>query len=168
MYAPFRFLAPRGTRWGLFISRTQSDHRAPKKLAIALRCSITYNVLVKPRKRDEVDEFLPLAPVVFEILLALADGERHGYAIKREVALRTNGKVQLGPGTLYGAIKRMLEQGLIEESDARPDPHLDDERRNYYRLTALGTAVTRAELSRLKAILLAAQSKLLLASHGKD
>jgi len=143
---------------------------AQKKLAIAARCSITYNVLVKTPKRkcNDIDEFLPLAPVVFEILLALADGERHGYAIKRDVARRTNGKVRLGPGTLYGAIKRMLEQSLIEESDARPDPHLDDERRHYYRLTPLGTAVARAELSRLKAILLAARSKPLLASHGKD
>ncbi|HSB17425.1 MAG TPA: PadR family transcriptional regulator, partial [Bryobacteraceae bacterium] len=83
--------------------------------------------------RNEIESLLPLAPVVFEILLALADGERHGYAIKREVARRTDGKVKLGPGTLYGAIKRVLSQGLIEESDTRPDPHLDDERRHYYR-----------------------------------
>jgi len=116
----------------------------------------------------DAETLLPLAPPVFEILLALGDGERHGYAIKREVARRSNGKVNLGPGTLYGAIKRMLAQGLIEESDVRPDPHLDDERRHYYRLTPLGTAATRAELDRLQAILFAARSKPLFAGSGRE
>ena len=77
---------------------------------------------------------LPLPVSEFQILLALADEERHGYAIKREVASRTNGDVQLGPGTLYGSIKRMVTAGFIEESDERPDPEIDDERRRYYRI----------------------------------
>ncbi len=111
----------------------------------------------------DIDRLLPLAPVVLEILLALAEGERHGYAIKREVARRTGGKVLLGPGTLYGAIKRMLEHGLIEESDERPDPHLDDERRRYYRLTHFGREAARAEVERMKALVHTAASKALLA-----
>ena len=81
---------------------------------------------------------LPLPLPVFHMLLALSDGERHGYALKREILRRTNGKLNLGSGALYGSISRMLDQGLIEESDERPDLHLDDERRRYYRITAAG------------------------------
>jgi DNA-binding PadR family transcriptional regulator len=84
------------------------------------------------------------------MLLALCEGERHGYALKRELAARTQGKLNPGPGVLYGAINRMLEQGLIEESEDRPDPHLDDERRRYYRITAFGRRVTRAEALRMR------------------
>src|SRR5277367_6043432 len=91
----------------------------------------------------------PLTPAVFHILLALADEERHGYGIMQEVALRTLNQVQLGPGTLYGTIKRMLAAELIEESDERPDPSLDDERRRYYRLTELGRRAASAEAERL-------------------
>ena len=91
----------------------------------------------------------PLSPVVFHILLSVGEGERHGYAIKREIAARTDGKLKLGPGVLYGSINKMLELGLIEESADRPDPHLDDERRRYYRITPLGEAVARAETRRL-------------------
>jgi DNA-binding PadR family transcriptional regulator len=76
-----------------------------------------------------------LTRAVFHILLALADGERHGYAIMQEVAQNTNGQIKMGPGTLYGNIKRLLATNLIEEADERPDPELDDERRRYYRLT---------------------------------
>src|ERR671932_1479007 len=81
---------------------------------------------------------LPLTPAVLHILLALADGERHGYGIMREVEGRTGGETRLGPGTLYGSIKRMLADGLIEESDERPDPEMDDQRRRYYRITDFG------------------------------
>ena len=88
----------------------------------------------------------PLPPVVFHILLSLGEGERHGYALKREIALRTAGKMKLGPGVLYGSINKMLEQGLIEESDERPDAHLDDERRRYYRITPYGRKVAQAEV----------------------
>jgi DNA-binding PadR family transcriptional regulator len=92
----------------------------------------------------------PLSPTYFHILLSLGDGERHGYALKREIAARTGGKINLGPGVLYGSINRMLELRWIEESDDRPDPHLDDERRRYYRITSLGRKVARAEAVRMK------------------
>src|SRR5882672_4014597 len=95
-------------------------------------------------------DLTPLSPAVFHILLSLGEGERHGYAIKREISLRTGGKLKLGPGVLYGSINKMLEQGLIEESDDRPDPHLDDERRRYYRLTAFGRKVGQAEAARMR------------------
>ena len=87
---------------------------------------------------QRVEALLPLTPAAFQILLALAGGERHGYGILREVAESTGGKLRLGPGTLYRSIKQLLEAGIIEESDERPDPALDDERRRYYRLTARG------------------------------
>lgn len=98
----------------------------------------------------------------FQILLALADEERHGYAIGREIADRTGGEVQLGPGTLYGSIKRMVASGLIEESDERPDPELDDERRRYYRITALGRRVAAAEARRMERLVAIARAKRLL------
>ncbi len=101
-------------------------------------------------KQHSIDALLPLAPAVFHILLSLADGERHGYALKREIARRTNGTLTLGPGVLYGSIAKMLDQGVIEESDERPDPHLDDERRRYYRITPFGRAVARADAARMR------------------
>ena len=94
------------------------------------------------------ERFLPLTAVVFEILLALADGERHGYDVMQDVERRTGGQIVLHAGTLYRALSRLLEQGLIEELDERPDPG-GDERRRYYRLTPLGRAVARAEAARL-------------------
>ena len=93
---------------------------------------------------------LPLPLPVFHMLLALSEGERHGYALKREILRRTNGKLDLGAGALYGSIARMIERGLIEESDERPDPHLDDERRRYYRITPFGRRVAGAEAARLR------------------
>lgn len=96
------------------------------------------------------ETFLPLPAAMFHILLSLGEGERHGYALKREIAQRTNGKLKLGPGVLYGSINKMLELGLIEESDERPDAHLDDERRRYYRITTLGRQVARAEAARMQ------------------
>ena len=95
------------------------------------------------------EQFLPLTPVVFEIALALAAGERHGYEIMQDVERRTDGKISLHPGTLYRALGRLLDQRLIEELDERPAPGEDDERRRYYRLTPLGQAVARAEVERL-------------------
>jgi len=86
------------------------------------------------------------------ILLALAGEEKHGYRIMRDVEELSDGSVKMGPGTLYGSIKKLLTQGLVEESDERPDPVLDDERRRYYRLTALGAQVRAAELERLSAL----------------
>jgi DNA-binding PadR family transcriptional regulator len=109
------------------------------------------------------DTLLPLTPAVFHILLALSDKERHGYGIMQEIEQRTDGKVHMGPGTLYGSIKRMLADGLIEASAERSDVALDNERRRYYRLTGFGQRVVRAEAARLAQLVAVAQSKKLLA-----
>jgi len=99
----------------------------------------------------EIDRLLPLSPQVFHILVALAGGDLHGYAIMQDVADRSGGRLRLSPGTLYGSVKRMLEQGLIVElrRSERPDAADDDERRRYYRLTPFGRKVARAEAARL-------------------
>lgn len=97
----------------------------------------------------DISAFLPLPPATFHILLALAHDELHGYAIIQDVAERTDGAIRLGAGTLYRSVQRMLEQGLITESRQRPAAEFDDERRRYYRITALGTAVAKAEARRL-------------------
>jgi DNA-binding PadR family transcriptional regulator len=94
------------------------------------------------------------------MLLALTEGERHGYALKREILKRTDGKLNLGSGALYGSIDKMLEQGLIEESGERPDAHLDDERRRYYRITPLGRRAAQAETVRLRHLLRLAEGSL--------
>ena len=108
------------------------------------------------------EDFLPLTPAVFEILLALVDGERHGYAIMKEVDERTAGGVKLRPGTLYRAVSRLLEDNLIQESDVRPDPAEDDERRRYYGLTSLGRGVAAAEAHRMETLVRSAYSKALI------
>ena len=102
---------------------------------------------------------LPLTPAVFHVLLALAEGEMHGYGIMQDVARISGGRVRMGPGTLYGTIKRMLEAKLIVESDERPDPALDDERRRYYRLTDFGSRVAAAEAQRLSSLLQTARKR---------
>jgi DNA-binding PadR family transcriptional regulator len=99
---------------------------------------------------------------MFQIMLALADGERHGYAIMQEVKRQTGGATVLGPGTLYGTLRRLVAEDLIEESEERPDPALDDERRRYYRLTDFGRRVARAEAERLNALVLVARTRSLL------
>ena len=122
-------------------------------------------MLKKSAKREDYpapESFLPLTPPAFHILLALADRERHGYHIMREVEERTEGRVRLGPGTMYGSIKRMLVDGLIEETEERPDPDLDDERRRYYRLTDFGYRVASAEAERLERLVKSARMKKLL------
>jgi DNA-binding PadR family transcriptional regulator len=96
-----------------------------------------------------IQKMLPLTPTVFHILLALADGEKHGYGIMRAVEQETQGRMQIRIGSLYGAIRRMLEAGLIEETQERPDPEQDDERRRYYGLTAYGRRVLAAEAERI-------------------
>jgi DNA-binding PadR family transcriptional regulator len=100
-----------------------------------------------------VDAFLPLPPATFHILMALAEDDRHGYAIIRDVAARTAGELKLSAGTLYRSIQRMLEQGLIAETRERPAPEDDDERRRYYRITPFGREVARAEARRLAQLL---------------
>jgi len=109
------------------------------------------------------EELLPLTPAVFNILLALADGEKHGYRIMLEVEANTKGQVLMGPGTLYGSIKRMLKADLIEESDERADPEMDDQRRRYYRLTDLGRRVLSMEAKRLASQVMVAKAKNILA-----
>src|SRR5690349_4085319 len=108
------------------------------------------------------ESFLPLSAVVFEILLALAGGDLHGYEIMREIDSRSGGRVVLHAGTLYRALARLLQAGLVEELDERPHPSMDDERRRYYRLTKLGHAVASAEARRLASQVNAARSRRLL------
>lgn len=98
------------------------------------------------------ESLLPLPPAVFHILMALADDDRHGYAIIQEVKTRTDGEVRLSPATLYRSIQRMLDDDLIVEVNERPAPELDDERRRYYRITKFGRAVAREEANRLSAL----------------
>ena len=109
-------------------------------------------IMVKSNSKDIADS-LPLSPAIFHILVALADQDRHGYAIMQDVGTRTQGRTKLSPGTLYGSIKRMLDEGFIVELDERPDPDDDDERRRYYRLTPLGREVAQAEAERLTTLL---------------
>jgi DNA-binding PadR family transcriptional regulator len=106
--------------------------------------------------------FLPLTPATFQILMALVDGERHGYAIMKEVEERTAGDVRLGPGTLYGSLKRLLESGLVDEGAERADPETGDERRRFYRLSKFGLSVARAEANRMDAVVRVARKKKLI------
>ncbi len=100
-------------------------------------------------KEPAPDSLLPLPPATFHILIAVAEEDRHGYAILQDVEARTGGELRLSAGTLYRSIQRMLEQGLLVETRERPAPELDDERRRYYRITPFGTAVAKAEARRL-------------------
>lgn len=110
------------------------------------------------RHDSEIDALLPLPTAVFHILVALADRDRHGYGIMQDVSSRTAGRVMLSPGTLYSSIRRMLDQGLIEELDESPDPKSQDERRRYYRVTRFGRSVAAAEAARVEAILAQARA----------
>jgi DNA-binding PadR family transcriptional regulator len=114
------------------------------------------------RHRRKPDELLPLTPGMFHVLIALADGEKHGYAIIKEVARRTEGAIRLSAGTLYTLIRRFVQEGVIAESAERPDPALDDERRRYYRLTDFGRDVARAEAARMESTLSMARKKNLI------
>ena len=105
----------------------------------------------KPSGRDP-QSLLPLTPAMFHVLVALADGDRHGYAIIKDISARTGGRVELGTGTLYGIVKRLLADGLVIESKQRPAASDDDERRRYYRLTPFGKQVVSAETARLEAM----------------
>jgi DNA-binding PadR family transcriptional regulator len=101
----------------------------------------------------------PLTPAVFHILLALSSGERHGYGIMKQVESDSQGKFTMGPGTLYGSLKRMLDSGLVRESDKRVDPEMDDERRIYYQITGMGAEALAAELERYQRIVTIAQQR---------
>lgn len=113
-------------------------------------------------KSQTVEGLLPLKPALYLILLALTDGDRHGYGLKKEIISRTDGKVKLGAGTLYRSISQLVDLGLIEESSQRPDPALDDERRRYFRLTQFGRQVARAETERLAELVRIAQASRLV------
>jgi DNA-binding PadR family transcriptional regulator len=108
------------------------------------------------------DAFLPLKPVVFQVLLSLVGGERHGYAIVQDIAERSAARMQIEPGNLYRTLRFMLDEGLIEESDRRPAPEVDDERRRYYRITRFGQRVASAEASRLVELVADARARNLL------
>lgn len=118
----------------------------------------------RQRRPSPVDprSLLPLTPIVFQVLLALADTDRHGYGIILEVERRTDGLIVLRTGTLYTVLKRLLELDLVEESDTRPAPEEDDERRRYYRLTVFGRAVAEAEGRRLESVVALARDKRVL------
>jgi DNA-binding PadR family transcriptional regulator len=114
------------------------------------------------------EELLPLRPVVFQVLLSLADSERHGYAIVQHIAERSSARLQLEPGNLYRHLRFMLDEGLIEESDRRPVAGKDDERRRYYRLTRFGRQVALAEAARLEAVAVEARARLLARTQGRS
>ena len=121
---------------------------------------------MRPKEIDrQVGTLLPLKPVVLQVLLSLADGERHGYGIVQDILQRSAARMRLEPGNLYRSLKSMLEAGLIEESERRPASDLDDERRRYYRITRLGRRVAAAEADRLQ--VLAAEAHALLKSAGR-
>ena len=109
--------------------------------------------------QTDIDALLPLPPATFHILMAVADEARHGYAIIQDIAARTNGDLRMSAGTLYRSILRMLEQGLIVETNDRPDPEEDDERRRYYQITSFGAAVARAEATRLAQLVRLARAR---------
>lgn len=119
--------------------------------------------MAKTRETDRAPEsLLPLTAPTFQILMALVGSEQHGYAIMKDVEASTGGAVRLGPGTLYGSLKRLLEDGLVDECGERADPELGDERRRYYRISKFGMAVARAEARRLDSVVRTARHKKLL------
>jgi DNA-binding PadR family transcriptional regulator len=118
------------------------------------------------REEQTPESYLPLPRDTFQILVSLADRERHGYSVMQDVAERTDGALRLSPSSLYASIKRLLSQGLIEELQERPDPEHDDERRRYYRLTKMGRRVAMAEAKRLERLLSDARATGLLPKEG--
>jgi DNA-binding PadR family transcriptional regulator len=119
-----------------------------------------------PQDHREARSWLPLSPLVLHVLLALSDGDKHGYAIIKEVRHRTGGEIDIGASSLYTVVRRLLEGGLVTETDERPDPALDDERRRYYRLTRLGRDVTVEEIKRLQSVIAQARDKRLITKRG--
>ena len=128
------------------------------RLQPAVRCPlhyIRYGYIMHRMRKNRAHR--PLTPAVLYILLALSDQERHGYGIMKQVRADSNGKIKMGPGTLYGAIGRMLDQGLLSESDKKVDPKIDDERRVYYRITSLGQQRLAAEVERYRDVVAVAE-----------
>lgn len=118
--------------------------------------------MARSHRHASIDQFLPLTPVAFEILLSVAEGERHGYGIMQDIEASTAGKMRLNPGTLYRAVGRLVDAGLLKELSERPVPELDDSRRRYYAATPLGLEVATAEARRLETQIAAARAKRLL------
>src|SRR3989441_13168417 len=128
-------------------------------IAIDNVASMAINCPVMAFKQEDIEAMLPLPPATFHILMALADEDRHGYAIIQDIAARTDGDLQMSAGTLYRSIQRMQEQGLIVETRERPAPENDDERRRYYRITPFGLAVAKAEAARLAQMIKLARAR---------
>ena len=128
-------------------------------IAIDNVASMAINCPVMAFKQEDIEAMLPLPPATFHILMALADEDRHGYAIIQDIAARTDGDLQMSAGTLYRSIQRMQEQGLIVETRERPAPENDDERRRYYRIRPFGLAVARAEARRLSQMVKLARAR---------
>ena len=161
MHRPFRFLILSDIPLDRGMFSLYYIHYGHISAIVGIYTAIRFEEKEKkmpPSNRDP-EELLPLTPAVLHILLSLVDEEKHGYSIMREITVQTKGKLHVGPTTLYRSIKQLLEAGLIEESDKRPDPALDDERRHYYRITQFGRLVTAAEVRRLNELLAIAQAK---------
>ena len=125
--------------------------------------------MVRNRHRlVDIERLLPLKPLAFQVLLSLADGDRHGYAITRDIGNRTHARMRIEPGNLYRSLSALLDDGIIEESESRPAEALDDERRRYYRLTPFGRQVAAAELTRLEELVADARTKRWLPSRGQS
>ena len=151
--------------WPLFVQALRSCLATAHLLYVASRCSVTRSMATNSSRRDPND-LLPLTPAMFHVLVALADGDLHGYAIIKDVTTRTGGRVVLGTGTLYGIVKRLLAEGLVVEPKRRPAAADDDERRRYYRLTPFGRDVVTAETARLEAMVEAARATATLRKAG--
>jgi DNA-binding PadR family transcriptional regulator len=117
-------------------------------------------VSAEKNRADQIANFLPLKPQDYHILFVLLDGERHGYGMVKEIDHQTDGQIRLEAGNLYRSVRRLIKQGLIVESDRRPAPESDDERRRYYGITELGTQVVAAETERMRAVVAAAETRL--------
>ena len=131
----------------------KSVHRDRRSYIVVSYTVTRYSYLVRKDTGSDIFNFLPLSPQVFHILVAVADSDQHGYGIMQDVESRTGGKLRLSAGTLYGSIKRILEQGWIVELRARDRPNMVDDRRRYYRLTSLGREVVKAEALRMAELL---------------
>jgi len=159
----FRFTPSRQAGRFCFLAlasyRLRQGRFRPGMRQVPLDAYIYQTIYISTMAKIDPHAFIPLKTQWFHILLTLAGGEQHGYGIMQEVLQRTTGKVRLWPATLYGSIKRLIEAELIEESDERPAPELDDTRRRYYRLTRLGRRVLDLECERLQELVRAIQMK---------
>ena len=145
----------------ILLTRWQASSIIATIIIVAIIDEAAFDQIKEVMYKD-VQSLLPLTPTVFHMLLALADGEKHGYGIMQTVEEETQGKMQIRTGSLYGSIRRMIEAGLIEEINERPDPELDDERRRYYGLTDFGRLVLTAEAARIAQAIVVIQDKHIL------